>query len=95
MEIETIRNKALERFFLTGRARGLDGRFVERIGKMLSFLTVAETVEELRIPPNYGAHELTGDRAGTWALTVSKNWRMTFRLDENDAIIDLDMEDYH
>ena len=46
-------------------------------------------------PPNWGAHELTGDRAGTWSLTVTKNWRMTFRVDEDGAIADLDLEDYH
>lgn len=95
MEIETIRDKALERFFLTGKSKGLDGRFIDRIGKMLAYLTAIEAVEELRIPPNYGAHSLTGDRAGTWSLTVSKNWRMTFSLNEAGAIIDLDLEDYH
>lgn len=38
---------------------------------------------------------LKGDRAGIWSLTVSRNWRMTFRLDDEGAIVDLDLEDYH
>ena len=38
----------------------------------------------------------TGDRRGTWSLTVSANWRITFRVDRNEMeIIDLDFEDYH
>jgi proteic killer suppression protein len=37
---------------------------------------------------------LTGDRAGTWSLSVSGNWRITFTLDA-DTIKDLDLEDYH
>jgi toxin HigB-1 len=39
---------------------------------------------------------LTGDRKGTWSLFVTKNWRMTFRIDRQEIeIIDLDYEDYH
>ncbi|MCA9413557.1 MAG: type II toxin-antitoxin system RelE/ParE family toxin [Candidatus Omnitrophica bacterium] len=31
---------------------------------------------------------------GTWAVTVSGNWRITFRFEDGDAI-DVDYEDYH
>jgi len=42
------------------------------------------------------AHQLTGDRKGTWSLFVTKNWRITFRIDQTEIeIIDLDYEDYH
>jgi toxin HigB-1 len=37
---------------------------------------------------------LTGDRRGEWSLTVTKNWRMTLRI-EYDVIEDIDLEDYH
>ena len=62
---------------------------------MIAYLVAIEAVDELKVPPNYGAHELGGDRAGTWSLTVTRNWRMTFQLDEEDRIINLDLEDYH
>jgi len=36
-------------------------------------------------------HPLTGDRKGVWSLFVTKNGRMTFRIDHNEIeIIDLD-----
>lgn len=31
---------------------------------------------------------------GTWSLHVTRIWRMTFRI-EDDEIADLDLEDYH
>lgn len=62
---------------------------------MIAYLTAIEGVEEMRSPPNWGAHELKGDRVGFWSLTVTKNWRMTFRVNEGGAIADLDLEDYH
>ncbi|TCP30718.1 type II toxin-antitoxin system RelE/ParE family toxin [Sphingomonas sp. BK235] len=95
MLIESIRHKALRRFAETGKAKGLPSEVISRIGLMLLFLDQAVSTDALLAPPNYGAHQLSGDRAGTWALTVTRNWRMTFSLDEEGAIVDLDLEDYH
>ena len=51
---------------------------------------------ELRATAGWKAHMLSGDRKGTWSLFVTKNWRMTFRIDAGEIeIIDLDYEDYH
>ena len=95
MIVESIRHKALRRFFETGNARGLDGDLVDRLRKMFSFIVAASDLDELGTPPNYGLHPLTGDRAGSWAMTVTRNWRMTFALTQEQAIVDLDLEDYH
>lgn len=95
MEIESIRHKALRHFAETGAPKGLPGNLVGRLRNMLAFLAAIESVEELRAPPNYRAHELMGDRAGEWSLTVTKNWRMTFPINAALAIEDMDLEDYH
>lgn len=94
MEIETIRHKGPRRYFVTGNAKGLLGD-VERLRKMLAFIDAAESLQELKLPPNFGLHELVGDRKGSWSMTVTKNWRMTFMVNENGALIDMDLEDYH
>jgi toxin HigB-1 len=94
MRIESIRHKSLYRFFVTGNPKGLVGD-VNRLRKMLVFIDAATRFEELMIPPNYGLHALAGDRAGTWAMTVTKNWRLTFARDADGALVDLDLEDYH
>jgi len=94
MDIESITHKGLRRFFETGNAKGLVGD-VNRIRRMLAFIIAAAGFEELAVPPNYGLHELSGDRAGCWAMTVTRNWRLTFiKLDEQ-SIAELDLEDYH
>ena len=95
MEFESIRHKALRNFAETGRAKGLPGNVVDRLRKMLAYIAAIDGIEELKIPPNYGAHELTGNRRGIWSLTVTKNWRMTFRVNDEGIIEDLDLEDYH
>lgn len=95
MEIESIRHKALRAFFETGRSRGLPGDLVDRLRKMLAFMVDAESADELATPPNYGFHPLTGDRAGEFAMVVTRNWRMTFKLPDRQIVSDIDLEDYH
>jgi toxin HigB-1 len=95
MQIESIRHKALRRFAETGSAKGLPAGSVDRLRNMLAYLAAMGAEEELFVPPNFGAHKLTGDRKGEWALTVTRNWRMTFRISEAGAIEDMDLEDYH
>ena len=61
-----------------------------------SFLQDMEREEELRTVPAWRAHQLVGDRKGVWSLSVTKNWRLTFRIDQREIeIVDLNYEDYH
>jgi proteic killer suppression protein len=62
---------------------------------MLAFIDAAGGMEELAIPPNFGLHELTGDRKGVRSMTVTKNWRLTFRINADGALIEMNLEDYH
>ena len=95
MQIESIRHKALRRFAETGSPKGLPAGSIDRLRRMFAYIDAIETAEELRVPPNFGAHQLTGDRKGEWSLFVTKNWRMVFRVNQANAIEDIDLEDYH
>jgi proteic killer suppression protein len=44
--------------------------------------------------PGWPIHPLSGDRAGTWSISVSGTWRITFEV-EDDEILRLDLEDDH
>lgn len=96
MRIRNIVHKGLRRFIENDDASGLQPAVVEKVRRMVSFLQDMEREEELRTVPSWKAHMLSGDRKGTWSLFVTKNWRMTFRIDAGEVeIIDLDYEDYH
>lgn len=60
--------------------------------RMLDLTDQATVVEQLDIPGMY-LHPLKGERKGVWAMTVSGNWRITFRLAGEEAT-DLNLEDY-
>jgi proteic killer suppression protein len=95
MQIGSIRHKALRRFAETGAPKGLPAGSVQRLRHMLAYLVATGAEDELKVPPNFGAHRLTGDRKGEWALTVTRNWRLTFRITDAGRIADMDLEDYH
>ncbi len=59
----------------------------------LAALETAQSIDDMDIP-GFRLHPLKGRRAGTWSISVSRNWRITFRFDHGD-IYDVDYEDYH
>ena len=92
MQIESIRHKALRRLATKGDRRIMEA---DRLTDMLAFIDAASAFDDLSTPPNFGFHALTGDRAGSFAMTVTKNWRLTFTKIDEVTIAELDLEDYH
>ncbi len=96
MKIANVIHKGLRRFIEYDDASGLQSTIVEKVRRIVSYLQDMEHEEELRTVPAWKAHQLTGDRKGTWSLFVTKNWRITFRIDRDEIeIVDLNYEDYH
>jgi proteic killer suppression protein len=96
MKIRNVVHRGLKRFIQHNDPSGLAPAIVERVRNILTFLQEMEDAKELRDVPNWKAHQLTGNRKGTWSLTVTHNWRITFKIDRTEGeIFDLDYEDYH
>jgi len=94
VRIRTFAHAGLRRLYHGDRTKGLPPDAVDKLRKMLAFLQDMETVDELRTLQAWKAHRLKGRRAGTWALHVTRNWRMTFRIEDGE-LIEVDYEDYH
>ena len=94
MHVRSFAHKGLRRLYEDNASKGLGADTVSKLRKMLAFLDAMQDPDELRALPTWKAHMLTGDRKGTWSLHLTRNWRMTFRI-EDDEIIDINLEDYH
>jgi proteic killer suppression protein len=91
-----VKHKGLRRLIEDDDGSGLQAAVVDKVRKMIAFLQAMEDVDELRAIPSWKVHQLGGDRKGTWSLAVTRNWRVTFRVDHGEAeIVELDYEDYH
>ncbi len=96
MKVRGFAHKGLKRLYEDGSAKGVPADSLDKLQKMLAFLDSMQDVEELRALVSWKAHILTGDRKGTWSLTLTRNYRLTFRIDVTEQeIYDLDLEDYH
>lgn len=96
MRIRNVIHRGLKRFIERDDASGLAPAVVEKVRNIVSFLQDMQDEEELQDVQSWKAHQLRGDRKGTWSLSVTRNWRMTFGIDRAASeIIDLDYEDYH
>lgn len=67
---------------------------VNRTRNILTALIAAGDMDGVVGPPGWRIHQLTGDRAATWSMSVSGNWRITFDIEAGE-ITNLDLEDYH
>jgi proteic killer suppression protein len=65
----------------------------KKIQIRLNVLNRAKELKDLALP-GLGFHPLKGDRKGEYAITVTGNYRMTFRFEKGD-VLDLTLEDYH
>ena len=96
MKIRNFAHKGLKRLYTEDGAKGVPPDAADKLRKMLVYLDNMEDPEELRSLTAWKVHTLTGDRKGTWSLSVTRNRRLTFRIDTAEhEICDVNLEDYH
>lgn len=86
-------HKGLERFYRSGKTSGIQAKHAKRLRLILTNLDQAESPDDMDLP-GLRLHELKGNRKGIWSVSVSGNWRVTFRFTGKDAEI-VNYEDYH
>lgn len=91
--IQKIKHKGLKALFESGVTSGVNSQHIERLRKILALLETAETVEDMDLP-GLGLHPLKGNRKGDWAVKISGNRRVTFKI-QNGDVSDINYEDYH
>jgi proteic killer suppression protein len=68
-------------------------RQVDRIRRILARLDRASEPSDMNLP-GFRLHPLRGALAGFWAVSVSGNWRVIFRMQDGHAC-DIDLIDDH
>jgi toxin HigB-1 len=66
---------------------------VKRLRQILALLDTAFAADDMNVP-GLRFHQLKGDFAGFYSVSVSANWRVIFRF-ENGQATDVDLIDYH
>ena len=62
--------------------------------RKLQMLHCANTLTDLRVPPNNRLEALKGDRAGQYSIRINDQWRICFIWQDGYAL-DVEIVDYH
>ena len=91
--IKSFRSKALKRLVEKGDRSKVNPEHVNKLVLIMNALSSAASLDDANFP---GAqlHPLKGFGEGRYAISVSGNWRVTFRF-ENGHAEDVDYLDYH
>jgi proteic killer suppression protein len=91
--IKTFKHKGLERFFLKGTTAKINASHIKRLRLVIGKLNTSVSINDMDFPGS-NLHPLKGEKKGSWAVSISGNWRVTFRFDNENAY-DVDYLDYH
>ena len=91
--IRTFRHRGLRELYEQGRSSRVVQGHVAKLLRILTALDRSSGPEGMDIP-GFRLHPLKGRLRRHWAVSVSANWRVTFRFEDGDAV-DVDYLDYH
>ena len=94
MIIHSVQHRGLLRLIEDDDTRELRTDLVKRLRNILAMLIAASDMSAVSGPPGWRIHQLKGNRAGTWSISASGNWRLTFNIEQGE-IRNLNLEDYH
>ena len=96
MRLVGFRHRGLRQLHEADSAKGLPASKADKLRKLLFALETAEALDQLGRFPGWKLHPLKGDLKGLWSLSVTGNWRLVFRYDEEtNTASDIDLIDYH
>lgn len=85
--------ETLESFFRSGSLAGIQPSHAARLTRLLARLAEAKVPHDMNLP-GWSFHRLAGPMNGHFAVSVSGNWRLTFKFENGDAFF-VDYLDYH
>jgi proteic killer suppression protein len=92
--IRSFADKRTEAVFLGRCPKGFPAALFGRTRRALMRIDAAHKITDLSVPPSFRLHELKGDKAGIWSISVNDQFRITFRFTDGEAS-DVCFEDYH
>lgn len=92
--IKSFAHKGLQRFFEMGSTSGIQATHANKLRLQLAAIHASSSVFDLRTPPNWRLHQLSGNLSDHWSLTVNGNWRIIFKYEDGNAYV-VNYLDYH
>ena len=92
--IESTKGTLIVRLLAGGSVNGFPPDLMDRAEVSVEAINAAQSLEDLRIPPSNHLEKLVGKRKGQHSIHISKQWRVCYTWDGEDAF-DVEIVDYH
>ncbi len=91
--IRSFRHKGLRLFFESGNTSKIQPNQRKRLRLILTILQATKNIKDMSFPES-NLHRFAGDHKDFWAVNVSGNWRIIFKIKDGE-VYDVDYLDYH
>jgi proteic killer suppression protein len=91
--IRSFKHRGLKALYDGRTPKRVAPEHAEKLRDILAALDRSRTAKDMDLP-GFRLHALKGALKGHYAVSVSGNWRVTFRIEDGHAV-DLDYADYH
>ena len=91
--IRSFRHRGLKALYEGDRGAKVSASHVAKLERILTALDRSTGPDGMSLP-GFRLHPLKGALKGHYAVSVSGNWRVTFRFEDGHAV-DVDYVDYH
>ena len=92
--IRNFSDREAKKIFRREFSRRLPQDIQQRAFRKLRMLNRAESLDDLRIPPNNRLERLHGQREGQYSIRINRQWRICFEWQNGDAF-EVEIVDYH
>ena len=83
--IRSFADKQTEELFINEGSRRFPANIITRALDKLRYISAAQKLDDLRLPPGNRLELLSGDRDGQHSIRVNRAWRICFVWEDGDA----------
>lgn len=91
--IKSFKHKGLEKLFFEGSTKGIQPKHKTKLEDILDLIDSMIQIQDVNFPGSR-LHKLEPKKENIWSVTVSGNWRVTFKFIDGDAY-EVNYTDYH
>ena len=91
--IASFKHRGLKALYDGRTARRVAPEHIQKLRDILGVIDRSQRTQDVDLP-GLRLHPLKGELKGHYAVSVSGNWRVTFRFEDGD-VVDVDYLDYH
>jgi toxin HigB-1 len=92
--IKSFKDKETQKLWMGRKSKAVSAEAARRAQRKLRDIELAQSVEELKVPPANHLHKLGGKRKGQWAISVDKQYRICLFFEDGHAY-EVEATDYH